>query len=69
MVMEGEPSLMRTVGEFKTGFKTGQESTILIRPKALIRAFGGFANSIPSFAYIHFARKIISDRLAEVGLL
>ncbi len=35
-----------TVGEFKTGCKTGQESTILIRPKALIRAFGGFANSI-----------------------
>jgi len=37
-----------TVGELKTGYKTGQESTILIRPKALIRAFGGFANSIRS---------------------
>ena len=38
-----------TVGELKTGCKTGLESTILIRPKALIRAFGGFANSIRSF--------------------
>ncbi len=37
-----------TVGELKTGCKTGQESTILSRPKALIRAFGGFANSIRS---------------------
>ncbi len=35
-----------TVGELKTGCKMGQESTILICPKALIRAFGGFANSI-----------------------
>ena len=32
----------------------GQESTILIRPEALIRAFGGFANSIRPFAYIQF---------------
>ena len=37
-----------TVGELKTGCKTGQESTILIHPKALIRVFGGVANSIPS---------------------
>ncbi len=37
-----------TVGEPKTDCKTGRESTILIRPKALIRAFGGFANSIRS---------------------
>ena len=35
-----------TVGELKTGCKTGRESTILSRPKALIRAIGGFANSI-----------------------
>ncbi len=38
-----------TVGELKTGCKTGQKSTILSRPKALIRVFVGFANSIRPF--------------------
>ncbi len=38
-----------TVGELKRGCNTGQESTMLIRPKPLIRAFGEFANSIRPF--------------------
>ena len=35
----------------------GQESTILIRPKALIRAFGGFANSIRPFLKYYLGLK------------